>query len=208
MLLLQPFMDAVKENIIQVAGEQFNRMGIRNVSIDDVCAELRMSKKTFYQHFSKKEDLIDSVILYERDIQQAKMEKGMKDKNAIEVFVYMVKEIKKNSECAPFMFWHDLEKYYPALYQKHDQIKRKNIRHSFEANIHQGVAEGYYRENLDIELLSYFHSAQIKSTFETIVEDSNNKFTMKRINDFFIDMIIHLIANDKGLKYIEEHLRG
>lgn len=59
-------MDTVKENIIQVAGEQFHRMGIRNVSIDDVCAELRMSKKTFYQHFSKKEDLIDSVIFYER----------------------------------------------------------------------------------------------------------------------------------------------
>lgn len=136
------------------------------------------------------------------------MEKGIKDKNAIEVFVYMVKEIKKNSECAPFMFWHDLQKHYPALYQKHDQIKRDNIRNAFETNIHQGIEEGYYRENLDIELLSYFHSAQIKSTFETMVKDSNNKFSTKRLTDFFIDMIIHLIANDKGLKYIEEHLRG
>jgi AcrR family transcriptional regulator len=40
-------MEILKENIIQTANNQFQRMGIRNVSIDDVCAELRISKKPF-----------------------------------------------------------------------------------------------------------------------------------------------------------------
>ena len=44
-------MEEVKENIIKIALNQFNQIGIRNVSIDDVCAELRISKKTFYQYF-------------------------------------------------------------------------------------------------------------------------------------------------------------
>ena len=118
----------------------------------------------------------------------------------------MIRELKKSTECSPFMFWHDLEKYYPALYQKHDQIKKDNIRKSFEENIKQGIEEGYYRNNLDIELLSYFHSVQIRNTFETISKDSQNKFTLKRVTEFFIDMIIHLIANKKGMKYIEDNL--
>jgi inorganic pyrophosphatase/exopolyphosphatase len=117
----------------------------------------------------------------------------------------MVKELKKSAECTPVLFWHDVEKFYPALFQKHNQIKQDNVRNIFENNIKQGIAEGYYRENLDIELLSFFHTVQIRNTFEMMMQ-SQLKFSLKRITDFFIDMIIRLIANEKGMKYIEENL--
>lgn len=198
-------METLKENIIQTAGNQFQQMDIRNVSIDDVCAELRISKKTFYQYFSKKEDLVDAVIEHKRALSQAKLQKNIKDKNAIEIFVYMIKELKKSAECTPVLFWHDVEKFYPALFQKHNQIKQDNVRNIFENNIKQGIAEGYYRENLDIELLSFFHTVQIRNTFEMMMQ-MQLKFSLKRITDFFIDMIIRLVANEKGLRYIEENL--
>ena len=35
---------------------------------------------------------------------------------------------------------------------------------------------------------------------------SQKKYTLKRLTDFFIDMIIHLIVNEKGLKYVEENI--
>ena len=104
-------MEIITENIIQVAARQFHQIGIRNVSIDNVCAELRMSKKTFYQYFVKKEDLIEAVIAYEQNQHIEKIQKCIKDKNAIEIFIFMIKEIKKNTECAPFLFWYDLKKY-------------------------------------------------------------------------------------------------
>ena len=198
-------METIIENIIQVAARQFHQIGIRNVSIDNVCADLRMSKKTFYQYFVKKEDLIDAVITYEQSQHLEKVQKGIKDKNAIEIFIYMIKEIKKNTECAPFMFWYDLKKYYPALYKKHDQLKTEKMQSIFEQNIRQGIEEGYYRENLDVELLSFFHTIQIKNTFEIMMQ-SQKKYTLKRLTDFFIDLIIHLIVNEKGLKYVQENL--
>ena len=198
-------MENITENIIQVAATQFYKTGIRNVSIDDVCAELRISKKTFYQYFKKKEELVDAVIAYEQEQHVEKVQKSIKDKNAIEVFIFMIKEIKKTAECAPFMLWYDLKKYYPALFQKYDQIKTERIKTAFEENIRQGIREGYYRENLDIELLSFFHSIQIRNIFETMMQ-SQKKYSLKRLTDFFVDMIIHLIVNEKGLKYVQENL--
>lgn len=198
-------MEIITENIIQVAARQFHQIGIRNVSIDNVCAELRMSKKTFYQYFVKKEDLIEAVIAYEQNQHIEKIQKCIKDKNAIEIFIFMIKEIKKNTECAPFLFWYDLKKYYPRLYQKHDQIKTEQMKAAFEENIRKGIEEGYFRENLDVELLSLFHSVQINETLETMMR-LQKKYTLKRLTDFFIDMIIHLIVNEKGLKYVQENL--
>ncbi len=198
-------METIKENITQVAVRLFNQLGIRNVSIDDICAELRISKKTFYQFFKKKEDLVEHVIIniHQQHIENA--EKCLKDKNAIEVFILMIREVKKSVDNAPFIFWHDLQKYYPALFKKYDQLKTETMKAVFEQNIRQGIEEGYYRENLDVELLSFFHSVQIKNTFEIMIQ-AQKKYTLKRLTDFFIDLMIHLIVNEKGLKYVQENL--
>jgi len=53
-------------------------------------------------------------------------------------------------------------------------------------------------------MIALFHSLQMKKTFEQMSQDPR-KFSKKRIFDFFIDLMIHLIANEKGLKYMDEH---
>lgn len=200
-------MEELKVNIVQTAMQLFRQLGIRNVSIDNVCNELRISKKTFYTCFGSKEDLVEAVILMETETQMHRFQKAVKDKNAIETFIFTIKEIKRVHENEPFLFWHDLQKYYPALYRKYDAIKTEIMRKGFEENIRQGIREGFYRENLDVELLSFFHSIQMKNTFEIMMQ-SSEKFSSKRLMDFFIDLIIHLIANEKGLKFVEDHLEG
>jgi AcrR family transcriptional regulator len=197
-------MDSQYELIVQTASRLFYQYGIRNVSIEDVCTELRISKKTFYAHFSQKEELVDAIITFNKEIHLEKFSKNIKGKNAIQALVYIVKEIKKTADCQPHLMWHDLEKFYPKVFEKHDSERRRAIKEGFEQNLLQGIQEGYYREDLDIELTSLFHTIQLKSTFE-LMEHSSKKYSKKRLLDFFIDLVIHLIVNEKGLKYVEEH---
>lgn len=197
-------MDNQQENIIQTASKMFEQFGIRSVSIDNLCAELHISKKTFYTHFTQKEDLVEAVLLYQKNIIHERFEKLFKDKNAIESLTLIIKEIKKNVVAESQTMFFDLQKYYPKLYEKHELIKMQEIKLGFEMNLNQGIAEGYYRENLDTELISLFHSMQVKNTFE-LMEQSSKKYTKKRLIDFFLDLMVHLIANEKGLKYMEEH---
>ena len=60
-----------KTRIIQEAKTLFMRLGIRSVSMDDIASHLGMSKKTIYQLFADKDNLVDSVI--EVDIKQRQM---------------------------------------------------------------------------------------------------------------------------------------
>lgn len=200
-------MDLVKQNIIETATRLFQQSGIRNVSIDDVCAALRISKKTFYQHFNKKEDLVNDVITSMQQQHVDFFEKHARSMNAIDMFIFSIKQAKKTVDHKSFIMWHDLEKFYPALCQRHESHKRDLIRETFEKNVRQGIEEGYFRKDLDIELISLFHTIQIKNTFGLMLEE-NKKYTMKRLVDFFVDLMIHLLANEKGLKYIEEHYKN
>ena len=51
-----------KIHIIKTAGEMFFRLGIRSVSVDDICRELGISKKTFYVYFESKDELIEQLL--------------------------------------------------------------------------------------------------------------------------------------------------
>ncbi|MDD4971374.1 MAG: TetR/AcrR family transcriptional regulator [Paludibacter sp.] len=197
-------METLQESIIQVASRLFEQFGIRSVSIDNVCTELHISKKTFYIHFEQKEDLVDAVLNYQKKSNYEKYEKLFRNKNAIDSLIVIIKEIKKSLESESLSLCYDLEKYYPKVFQKHEFLRRNEIRQGFEMNLRQGIAEGYYREDLDVELISLFHSIQIKNNFE-LMEQSPKKYTKKRLIEFFIDLMIHLIANEKGLQYMKEH---
>jgi TetR/AcrR family transcriptional regulator, cholesterol catabolism regulator len=57
-------MENRKEDILKQAGELYFKFGIKSVTMDDVASELGSSKKTLYQHFKDKADLISQVIDY------------------------------------------------------------------------------------------------------------------------------------------------
>jgi len=197
----------VKEKIIEVSNHLFEQFGIRSVSIDNVCKELHISKKTFYIHFPQKEDLVDSVLNYQKKSNYDKYEKLLRNKNAIDSLIVIIKEIKKSLETESLSMCYDLEKYYPKVFEKHETLKRNEIRQGFEMNLRQGIAEGYYRDDMDIELISLFHTIQIKNNFE-LMQQSPRKYTKKRLIDFFIDLMIHLIVNEKGLQFMKDHYLG
>jgi len=197
-------METQQELIISTASRLFEQFGIRSVSIDNVCNELRISKKTFYNYFSQKEDLVEAVLVYQNNIQHEKFLKIFKNKNAIDSLILTIREIRKTIGQESLAMCNDLEKYYPKVNDKYEQIAREEIRAGFERFLNQGIGEGYFRDDLDVEMIALFHSLQMKKTFEQMSQDPR-KYSKKRIFDFFIDLMIHLIANEKGLKYMDEH---
>jgi AcrR family transcriptional regulator len=57
-----PAAPAVRERIVAGARKYFLAHGFRGVTMDDLVAELGMSKKTLYAHFRSKPDLVEAVI--------------------------------------------------------------------------------------------------------------------------------------------------
>jgi len=148
--------------------------------------------------------LVEAVLVYQNNIQHEKFLKIFKNKNAIDSLILTIREIRKTIGQESLAMCNDLEKYYPKVNDKYEQIAREEIRAGFERFLNQGIGEGYFRDDLDVEMIALFHSLQMKKTFEQMSQDPR-KYSKKRIFDFFIDLMIHLIANEKGLKYMDEH---
>lgn len=197
-------MEISREIITRTASRLFHKSGVRNISIDEICSDLRISKKTFYLHFQQKEEVIAAVIEDIHRTHMEKFEKNLKNKNAIDSLIYIIRELRKNADCEPHQLWFDIQKYYPRVFEEHHNKQTSMMRAGFEQNLRQGMDEGYYRVDLDVEMVSFFHSVQIKNTF-VMMQEHEKKFTKKRMMDFYIDLILHLIANEKGMQYLKEN---
>ena len=108
-----------KERILIKAEEQFLQFGIRSVSMDDIANNLGMSKKTLYQYYADKDELVDAVIEgHISGIETECMDCRKNAKDAIhEIFLTMDHITEELSNMNP-MLLYDLEKFHYRSYQR------------------------------------------------------------------------------------------
>ena len=105
-------------NIVRTAGELFFRLGIRSVSIDDICRELGMSKKTFYVFFESKDALIEQMLQANIDYIGSKL-KALSEQGDFRQLVKKFlkhQEVEKNDVRRVPQLVYDLKKYYPRQF--------------------------------------------------------------------------------------------
>ena len=114
----------VKERILIKADELFMQYGIRSISMDDIATQLGMSKKTIYQFFVDKDELVDAVV----DTRLKKMQNdcttsGKEAQDAIhEIFIMMDRVIDQFINMNP-MLLYDLEKFHFNRFKNFWSIK-------------------------------------------------------------------------------------
>ncbi len=58
-------MNNIKERILDIAKERFDRFGYKKTTLDEICRDGKFSKKTVYEHFIDKEDLFSALFIRE-----------------------------------------------------------------------------------------------------------------------------------------------
>lgn len=194
-----------RSHIIKTAGELFFRLGIRSVSIDDICRELGMSKKTFYVYFESKDALIEQMLQANLDYMAGKMEElvAMKDfRQLVRVFIKR-QEAEKNDVRRVPQLVYDLKKYYPRQFAQFQvncfETQKKYIMQYLEL----GVAQGLVRANLNIELTAVLfakiHSDAIQD-FEVIEAHNHN---MHQLAHTAMDVFVRGVLSEEGLKLFD-----
>ncbi len=198
-------MEEQKQQLVTTALEKFKKYGIRSVSIEDICREIGMSKKTFYQYFQGKEELVAEVLQEMNRCVRHNAEEYVKGKTALECVKtvrnlhYDISDIHKEPA-----FSYDLRKYYPRLYKEHIHNVHKNTKEILMQHLQQGINEGVYRADLDIEMCAVMYSI-IQQAFVRN-EDEIQSISPKRLVRFTMESFFRSIISEKGIKEAKEIL--
>lgn len=197
--------DTVREKIISESIQLFMNYGVRSVTMDEIAKHLGMSKKTIYQHFKDKEEIIIQATSLHFDKEHQLMdeiEKGAE--NAVEhlykLTILLRDRIKKTNTK---VLW-DLQKYYQTAWNKYKQYKHEVIYNSVVKNILRGMDEGLFRDDLNPDILAHLRVGEIEMSFN---EDffPEHKFDLVEIHEQLFIHFTYGILSEKGLKLFETY---
>lgn len=195
----------MKDRIIIAGFETFFKYGIRSVTLDQIASELGISKKTIYQHFKDKDELVFTVAAYAIDNERkdALCIFSTADNPIHEMVLGLNVMMEFLNNINP-IFLFDLEKYYPRAWSLYLKSK-KEYRRDVVRNLTLGVKEGLYRADINIEILSAMRIESFELAFDQEVFPQKD-FKMMDIQIQFLDHFLRGVLTQKGLELYEDLL--
>lgn len=193
-----------KERIIRKASELFCQYGIRSVSMDELASSLGISKRTIYEIFEDKEEILLSVISTMKTRRRSDFEALVsKANNVIEVFLAIIDIHQTVPSCCD-RFYDDIHRYYPRVSRFIHDVNKANNR-KMRAFLKSGIEQGYVRDDLNVKVAAFLVE---ESTF-TYTFANQRKRPKFSYSDLFYTMMINFlrgIATTKGIEIIDDYL--
>ena len=191
-----------KQRIQLKAHELIMQYGVRSVSMDDIAAELGMSKKTLYQFYADKDELVDVIVLEElKKTEEDCISSRVNSRDAIEeMFLIMERIYKQFSNMNP-MVLYDLQKFHPAAFEKFLKHKNDFLFKSIKENIERGVEEELYRAEINIDVITKYRLDAMLIPFN-IMSFPPGKYNLADVTKETMELFLYGLSTLKGYKLI------
>src|ERR1700743_3969871 len=127
----------VKDRILMKAADLFCRYGIRTITMDEIASQLGISKKTIYQFFTDKDDMVSAVIAQE--IQRNEMDCNLFRQQASDAVHQVFLALESLEEMLKYtnpLMLYDLDKHHPASFLKLREYKYRFLHQIIVENLH------------------------------------------------------------------------
>jgi len=194
-----------KERILLAAHTLFLKYGFKTVTVDDICFELGISKKTLYEHFNNKNEIVQLMTQNYLQNSESDYEELVKQsQNAIEENFLVLRKVEEMFKQMNPRLVHEMQRYYPAAWEYFSDFKEKHFLKRIIANLNWGIKEGLYRDNLSIEVIARMRLEQGQMIFNSTVYDPS-KYDLKQVNRTLLFHYLYGISTQTGNDLIKQY---
>lgn len=197
-----------KNHIVQTATKLFLKNGVKSVTIDRIVKELHTSKRTVYNHFDDKTDLLTACLAkYHEAIKEENEQIVREANNAIAAMGHLLHHIIRRANVVNPNFFNDILHYYPGLLQQ-SYHNTGNFAHKILAQLAAwGIEDGIFVADLDVEVVS----KTVLSMLNMLKDNDQfpiEKFSKERLTFGILLPYMKGLCTEKGLKILtlEEEL--
>lgn len=195
----------LKERILTEADELFCKFGVKRITMDDIAKQLGMSKKTIYQHFKDKNELVYVLIQNMLDMQMKAMDANTaKAGNAVEEVFLVVTHLQQMLSKMNPMIFYDLQKYHPETWNLFKNFRYSYMKECLLKNMSWGVEEGYFRKELNFEIIAVLRIEQVDMIFNQIVFPPG-KYMITDVMTEITEHYLYGLCTLKGHKLINKY---
>ncbi len=197
-------MAEVKEHILNTALRLFTSYGIRSITMDDIAKEISISKKTIYQNFKDKDEIV--YLCTKQTLEQertAMLDIQQQSETAIDELLLITDFLRDHMWRINPSAMYDIKKYYYDAWTLYLDFKENVFIESVKSNLLRGMTEGFFRKSLNADILSILRVEQMQLTFDESIFP-RNKFSFQEIQLQIFDLFIQGILTPKGREVFQK----
>lgn len=202
-------MDELKERILSESGELFMTVGCKSITMDDIANSLGVSKRTIYEIFKDKEDLLEQAITYklEKGFEQNKQTIDDVSHNVIESVLQMCYSTSEVVLRMHMNFIAEMQKFYPKVYQDTFLRLRDSHMNYYKDIMQKGIEQGVIGEDVSpllvTQIIDDLHELLGKSRLHPY-----NLFSMRELFYHTIIKYMRGVATLKGIQIIDDYFKN
>ncbi|CAM4115828.1 TetR/AcrR family transcriptional regulator [Zobellia nedashkovskayae] len=191
-----------KDKFLEFALSKFIRFGSKRFTLDDLAHEMSISKKTIYENFNSKEEVVqESLIAFLNKLRSEIHESVEKQKSnpilaVIDVYRIGLDSIKSFSPS----FFFGLKKYYPSAYASISEFRTKDLNTLVKSLLQSAKEEGQVRNDVNIELVCELYLNRL----ELILFSTKNLFEKYSVQELVEHIIINNLRGIATPDYLEK----
>ena len=197
--------EALREQILKVATREFTTIGVKSVKMDDIARKLKISKRTLYEIYDNKEQLLlESVArrIHEFDATLERFDSSG-EKQVIDILLEFYRlQMEELRDMNP-VYYEDLHKY-PRVMSFLEQVNKEHKAHSKDF-FKRGVLEGYFRNDFNYELISLLGNNVMQNVMESKLY---NTYSLQEIFRNVVMLFIRGLCTAKGIQELDRQLES
>ena len=191
----------LKGRILQIATVLFHQHGIKQVKMDDIANDLRISKRTLYEVYENKEDLLFEVLQQHDNVErQQLLEFDKPGTNVINIILEIYRVRTAEFITVNPLFFEDLQKYPNLLtyVRKLHNDKEAEI----VAFIERGKNEGLFLENVNYGIVRELTFASEQFVMNNFLF---KRYDITELSRIMIMLFVRGICTEKGIKLLDQY---
>lgn len=173
--------------------------------MDDIASELGISKKTIYQHFKDKDEIVSIATRRRVEAECDKMEAVHKNaKNAVEHLYLLSLSMREAFSNMNSSALYDLKKYHKNAWNIFLDYKQNVIYNEIVETLQNGIKEGYFRQEINISILAKLRLAEIQMSFDSDWF-ANDEYSIVEVQTQLLEHFTYGILTEKGLELLKTY---
>lgn len=195
----------VRERILVKAHELFNRFGFRRVTMDEIALKTGVSKKTIYQSFENKDEIVNAVVEehLRKSVAVCEALTAAAENAVHEIFLNIETIQELVADMHPTVF-EDLEKFFPAVFAKLNQHINEYLGRKVKDNLVSGIKHGYYRKELNVDIITKLRIETMFLPFRQEVYPFG-KFNLVEVQKAILEHYLYGLCTPEGQKLIRKY---
>jgi len=195
---------SLKGRILEAAMKAFAERGVKAVRMDDIAQMLSISKRTLYEIYEDKEELLyQGVVHFDQEAKKSMRAFTQESSSVMDIILEAYQRRVVRTGSVNPLFYEDIQRY-PKVVEYLNK-EREHAYDQFLGFLQRGVREGYFRENVDYELV-----AQMFNAINTFVMNQHllSRYTIQKVFANMLLIPLRGFCTQKGLQVIENSALG